>query len=99
MVLHLKPLLLLFKYLYLTLHQVAQPWVEEYIPELDTWVPKAVLSEPRFRCVGVGVLRICPRCASRVCLQYSSTAIVLSVHQPQCSHYCPVMYAGLPWLP
>ena len=31
------------------LHGVAQPWVEEYHPTLDVWVPKAVLSEPRFR--------------------------------------------------
>ncbi len=28
---------------------VAQPWVELYITALDVWVPKAALSEPRFR--------------------------------------------------
>lgn len=30
-------------------NQVARPWVEEYIPSLDIWVPKAALFEPRFR--------------------------------------------------
>lgn len=30
-------------------HLVAQPWVEEYNPLLDIWVPKAAMFEPRFR--------------------------------------------------
>ena len=33
----------------IAMNQVAQPWVEEYVTELDIWVPKAVLSQPRFR--------------------------------------------------
>jgi hypothetical protein len=30
-------------------NEVAQPWVEEYILGHNIWVPKAALSEPRFR--------------------------------------------------
>ena len=70
------------KCLYLALHQVAQPWVEEYIPELDTWVPKAVLSEPRFRYVWGGrggggfFLAALPGFACAVLSQSSSLLIV-----------------------
>ena len=50
------------------LHEVAQPWVEEYVPELDVWVPKAALSEPRFRCV---VECVCVCLCVCVCVCYS----------------------------
>ncbi len=30
-------------------HEVAQPWVEVYHPDVNAWVVKAAMSEPRFR--------------------------------------------------